>query len=422
MKKIKIILAASFLFLGVFAKNAIANESFSEKKSEFGIIKQLIDKNENDIASQATFLKPQLSHKFIYGLNVNDEYQTTDRKDEFKDTQSNAYLMSSLQFHKNFSMNGFLTFSRSDQASESSRRNRLESGGGDRSFENEGLAIEELNITYDDQKYAVIVGKFDLNFGSAWRWDRGIWAHHIAQNYRQQEKLGISGIYRAGDLKKTGSYQFGYSIFTNDRKNLDNAIITERDSDAKSDSAPGSKRSLESYLASVDIQFDFGELEKLSYHFAYINSAVNAKTSTVTPNKIADENGYVLGMHYHVPLSLTLLSDNLILDWMVEYASLKNLDGNADISENYFTSNLITKFYRDWNITLSHSKRRNSYYGQYGFDQNLTEASIGYVFGKNIIFDKLVFQLGYKNQRDNLEARTETKNGFGGLIRLYKIF
>lgn len=426
MKNLKNLLITSvcafFLVLGSLTKNAIANGNLAVRNSEFGIIKHLVDENEADIASRENVSKPQFTNKLIYELNFNDDYQTTDRKGEFKDTRSYGYLMSSLQFHKHFAVNSFLTLERSSQSSENTRRSHLPNGGGDRSFENEGIAIEELNITYDSKKHAVILGKFDLNFGSAWRWDRGIWAHMIAQNYRQQEKLGLSGIYRAGDIHTTGAYQFGYSVFTNDRKNLDNAIITKRDSNSKSDAAPGSDRSLDSYLATVDIKFDFGKLEKLAYHFAYINSAVNAKTSTVTPSKIADEKGFVFGMHYQLPLSNNFFSENLLLDWMVEYASLKNIDGNSDVSENYFTSNLITKFYRDWNITLSHAKRRNSYYGQYGFDQSLTEASIGYELGQNRLFDKLLFQLGYKNQRDNYENITETKNGFGALVRLYKIF
>ena len=336
MNIMKVFLTASFfacfVVLGSFAKNAMANESSAVKNAEFGIIKQLVAENESDILSQETFLKPKLRNKLVYDLNFNDEYQATNRKDEYKEIHSNGYLTSSFQFHKNIAVNSFLKLERSTQSSETNRRNTLNNGGGDRSFENEGIAIEELNITYDGKKNAVILGKFDLNFGTAWRWDRGIWAHKIAQNYRQQEKLGLSGLYRAGDIEKTGSYIFGYSLFTNDRKNLDNAMITGRDSNSKSDSAPGSERSLESYLASVDIKFDFGKFEKLSYHFAYINAAVNAKTSAVTANKIDDEKGYVLGMNYHVPLSTNLFSEKILLDWMVEYVSLKNIDGNSDVS------------------------------------------------------------------------------------------
>lgn len=384
----------------------------------FGIINQLILKKSDEIlAQEGEVFKPKFSNLFIYDVSLNDEYQSTNRQNEFKEIGSRGRLNSSFNFAKNFSANAFLRFSQARQALEDSRRSALPNGGGDRTFENEGLFVEELNLAYEGKKHALVLGKFNPNFGSAWRFNRGLWVYEIAENYRQREKLGFNGIYRLGDSKKTGRYEFGYAFFTNDRKNFDNSTITSRDSRHKSDAAVGDTRSLASYVGSLDIDFDFAPKERLTYHFAYENLAVNSRASAVTPAKIADQKAWVAGMNYKYPVK-----DFLVLDGLLEYASVKNFGGNADAQQDYFTGNVIARFSSNWRVTLGYAKQHHAVLGGDSYDKNSSEISFGYEFGKNAFFDRLILQAGYRNQRDNFKTSLESRNSLGALVRYQKGF
>ncbi len=383
-----------------------------------GIIRQLVSQGSKDSEKKdEEDAKVELKSFLTYDVSLNDEYQSTNRKDEFKDTRSRIRLNSTFNFAKNLSLNGSFRFSRSNQASENSRRNALPNGGGDRAFENEGLFAEELNFVYDGKKHAVVLGKFNLNFGTAWRFNRGIWIYNIAENYREREKLGLNGIYRAGSSKTTGRYEFSYALFTNDRKNLDNSTITKRDSAHKSDANPGDTRSLQSYIGSVDIDFDFSAKEKLAYHFSFVNLAVNNRVSQVAKNKIAEQKAWVAGMNYKYPVN-----ENLLLDGLLEYADIKNFNGNADAKQSYLTGNIVAKIYNNLNMTLGFARERQSVIASDSYNKNLTEISVGYTFRNSDLFKKLLFQVGYKNQRDNYKTSIESRNSVGFLVRYQKEF
>ncbi len=394
-------------------------ESFAAKENNFGIFRSLISESAEEIESrESSISKVKFDNSLVLSVFANDEYQSSNRKDEFLDTRLRGRLNSYLSLSNHFLLSGFLRMDTMNQSLETARRNALSSGGGDRSFENEGVFAEELNFAYNGKKHAFVVGKFDLNFGTAWRFNRGIWTYSIADNYRQKEKLGLGGVYRMGVSKKTGRYEFSYAFFTNDRKNLDNSVITGRDSTHKSDGVPGDSRSiLQSYVAALDIDFDFAEKEKLNYHFSYLNLAVNERSSSIAPAKISDQKNWAAGINYKYPVA-----ENLLLDALAEYAVVKNLGGNIDASEKYLTTNVIARFNQNWNLTLGYAKQHNAVVETSSYDKNLSEISVGYEFLKTAFFDRLLFQVGYKNQRDNYKTSLESRNSFGGFVRYQKNF
>jgi hypothetical protein len=401
-----------FLVVASFSGEALAQNGDIKP----GTLKQLIEENfEEPVIEEkkSQQFKPTLINRLSYDLRQTDQLQASANQSSKSEGTSKGRLFSTLQFYNNFSLNSLVKIQQVNQASKDG--DNISGTTNSRIFKNNGAFFEELNLVYNSKKYAVVAGKFDLDFGSAWRWNRGIWANTIAQNYQQTEKLGLSTIYRRGDSKKTGLYQFGFAAFTNDRKNLDNSIFVTRDS--SSGTAPGDVRSPKSYLASLDINFDFAENEKLSYHFSYLNLAVNQRASLVAPAKIADQKGFAASMNYKYPIS-----ENFSLDNLLEYVALKNVGGNSDNSVNYFTGNTIMRFYQNWNITLSYADQHYSQVQAYGYNKNLSEISFGYEFNKNNFFDKLLFQIGYKNQRDNYKTSLETKNVLGALVRYQKTF
>ncbi len=394
-------------------QNAVQNDDAKE-----GAIKTIIDEDGMvDLQKTLQIFLPKVSNRLIAGLSFDDNYQSTNRKNEFKSTSGSAKLFSTFSFSQNLFLKTYFSLSESSQASERVRRNQLPQGGGDRSFENLGISMQEFILGYNGKRTAIVGGKFILNFGNAWRWNHGIWTYDVANNYKFSEKLGINAMMKAGNLKKTGHYNFGFAAFTNDRKNFDNSVITNRDSASRSDAKPGDTRSLESYLASLDINFNFDKHEQLFYHFAYANLAVDGRQTSVSQDKVGDQKSFVANMMYRIPIR-----ENLKVETLLEYAKTKNLGGNSNIFEDYLTIGISGKIYRNWNLTLASAEHRNIEVGTNGTNRNVSEISVGYEFYKNAFFDKLLIQVGYKNQRTNRKTSLESDNVFGAIMRYTKNF
>ena len=401
MKNSKQLLSAFILiFFGV------VSHLFAYDDIKPGTFKKLIDGKHEDYFSDDS--KIRFRNEIAYDINFDNNYKSTNRNDEYKSTKSIGRLYSSLNFAKNLSINSTAYFERIAN----------DVVGKDRTFDREGLYLRELNVVYDNKKHGFIIGKFDLNYGKAWNFNRGIANHELAQNYRAGQKVGFGQILRVGDLKKTGRYQLSYALFKNDRKYLDNSIVTKGNNSSKEEALPGDENLFKSYVTSADIDFDLGNEKKLYYHFSYLNSAINEKHSILADkNKIDDQKSFVLSMNYVYPFN-----QDFILDSLIEYVGVKNYQGDADISERYISANTILKIHKNYNLTLGHSTRQNVQAQSFGFDENITEVSFGYDFLESKFFDKLSFQAGYKNQRNDFKTSLETKNSLIALVRYQKRF
>lgn len=361
----------------------------------------------------------------IENLNSND-YQNTNNSEEYVNSTAKVNFISKAVFHhKWFTEVNF----RLEQVKPQSLE--LKDYGGEAAY------LREARFGYEDRDMMLFAGKFRPFFGIAWRngrndWidheennqeqfdysnTRGLWTDYIANDYAQTEKLGLGGVVKSGNAKTVGKYELGLSAFTNDRKNFDNSHINNRISATKSDALPGDTRSLKSYVASLDVSFDFAKDEKLFYRFAYINLGVNSLASSVNPNKVADQKGFSAAMNYQYPFS-----NNFNLNGLAEYVSMKNVGGDSDVGDNYFSSSLVGNIYQNWNVTASYASHDNSHIDQNGFDQNVAEISAGYRFDKNAFFDSLLIQTGYRNLRTNNHIQVDTKNTVGILIRYIKNF
>lgn len=370
-KLVKKFLIISFVLFSVNSKTAFALDMTN------GAWKNLNDRYDQSMGSDEVF------SGFINSrLYYNDTYQSNKRASEFKETFVASRMGLGLQLYPNLFLKSVLILEKMPQASETARRSQLPSGGGDRSFENEGAFLDELVLNYNYKRFSVLAGKFTPNFGDAWRRSNGIWVNELARTYEYDEKLGAGVIQRAGNKNTIGEYVFGFSAFTNDRKNFDNSIITKRDSESKSDGVVGDTRSLQSYVASMDIFYEFaGEKkseEKLSYHFAYSNLAVNERQNTSNiPAFLGDQKSVAVNMHYEHPFS-----DNFLLDSLVEYVNIKNLDGNILASENLLTINLTGYVYSDVYLTLARATDQRKEFGTNGLDSYINEISLGYKLEK----------------------------------------
>ncbi len=360
-------------------------------------------------------------HSRIYAENFfEDRYQNTKSNEEFKISGTRFDIVSQAFYNKNwFAYFNYRIQEDPIQQSEAQRINNANQSAGDKFFENHFGLTRELYVGYENDDFRIYGGKFRTAFGRAWFLGRGIWTQDLAINYMQLENLGFGGVVKAGNEKTAGKYEFGFSAFTKDTKNLDNSQITNRDSFNKANGDAAHERSLGSYTANIDVNFDFSENEKLFYRFAYTNLKVNSNqaVSRIQANKIEDQQGFAATMIYQYPLL-----QNVELDYLAEFVDMKNVNGDADISDQYFNTSAIFNLRKNWNLTFGYASKRNIIHGENGEDQQFSEISAGYSFFNNLLFDKLQIQVGHRHLRTDLKTELDKKNSYALMIRYIKWF
>lgn len=188
-----------------------SSKDFVEKPLE--ITEEAVEQSKVKTEDKKDESSMRISHLLISSINLNNDYQSTDSINEYKSTSGNLKLLSEIELNKNFFVRSYFNMTESKKAPDVVM-------SGDRFFENMGVRLEELNVGYQSNKVTALAGKFLLNFGNAWRWNKSIWLTNVASNYREAEKLGATAFLKLGNSNKTGRYHFGFATFTNDRKIL----------------------------------------------------------------------------------------------------------------------------------------------------------------------------------------------------------
>ena len=381
----------------------------SKKKTELLAKPLIIDED----------IKPKIfRNRIIADASFIDNNQNNNINNNFTDTNGNIRLISSLDITKHFELNSFIRMGRFDSPNQSARRVNSAHGGGDRTFENTDIIIGELNLKYTHQNSAIIAGKFSGNFGTAWRWNRGIWIHKTPSQYSLNNKLGFTAVQKVGNAKTVGLYNFSFGLFTNDSTNLDKTLFHKIAIESSKQSKAGDTKKLDSFNLATDIIFDFANNEKLSYHLAFASLNVNSKRSSLPVNILKRQNGWVFGINYNNKLKKDLDFENVI-----EYAKINNVDGNSNIDDSYFSVNLITTFVKKYSLLLGNSNKNSKRYLGKSFRENTSEINIGYDFTANKVFDRLVLQLGYQHYVNKTTLNTKQSfNSLGCLLRYYKNF
>jgi len=361
--------------------------------------------------------KLKITNRLIADTTTTNNFQSAEQRNEFRDITGALRYYSTIQLNKNFEIYGLARLARLDNNSDIARRENYNKSGNHRTFENLGINLSELSLKYSNGNNSLIAGKFTTNFGTAWRWNKSIFVHTIPQNYALNEKLGLTAVTKYGNIKKTGLYNFSLSLFTNDRKNFDNSLLHRKNSDTKSQAIAGDTRGLSSMTLATDINFEFTEKEKLSYHIAYSRLGVNKNATTVALERLKKQTGAVLGMNYKFPIQ-----ENFDLETILEYANIKNINGDSNISDKYFTSNLILKCYSNYSLMIGNSNNRTKNLVSSRQSRNITEINFGYEFNKNKFFDKLTTQIGYYQTLSRLTTMHNKEKSYALLVRYFKNF
>jgi hypothetical protein len=369
---------------------------------ENGVWKNLNEKYQQTLDNESV-----VSGMIFSRIYHNNTFDSDSRNNEYKDTHLKTRLGKNLKISDHLSLKTVAKF-------ENIANSQSNADGTNRFFENEGVFLDELVLGYDYKKFSALAGKFNPNFGDAWKINNGIWINEIAkESYEQSEKLGIGLIKRAGDQKTFGEYVFGSSLFTNDRKNFDNSIITKRDRNPKRFGNAGDTRSLESYILSTDIYYDFGNDEKLSYHFAYSNLAINDRNNiSNVAEKIDDQKSFVANINYKYPIN-----ENFVLNNFIEYVKINNLGGNSEEDSKVLTCNLTAQLYKDFAITLGFAKEQKFEVNDNGLDRSIGEISFAYKFDSlHKSLKGFSIASGHKNSSVNNKASNIKNNSFGAIL------
>jgi hypothetical protein len=353
---------------------------------------------------------PNTNKNLVSGYLLNrvyydNTYQSENEQQKYQNTSLNTKLGLNIKLNNGFVVRTVAKFENTPKSEKDLGSNQF--------FNNQGAYVDELVLNYNYQNISVLAGKFATNFGSAWVINNGIWVNQIAKYYEMDEKLGLGLITKFGDKKTIGEYVFGFSSFTNDRKNLDNSIFIKRDSATKSEALVGDTRGLQSNVFSADIYYQFSKKEKLSYHFAYSNLAINKRQNQSNIlTKIDDQKSFALNINYEYPIN-----KNILIDGFVEYVNINNLGGDIDSQSNFLTTNLTT-YFNNFYLTIANAKEQKFKIGTNGVDYNINELSIGYKFDDlRPILKGLSFAIGYNQKLIDYKTNQVKSNAVGMLLK-----
>jgi hypothetical protein len=231
----------------------------------------------------------------------------------------------------------------------------------------EGLVVEQLKAHFQNDDAKLFFGKFNPSFGSAFREEKriGIFTTDFTKDYELREKLG------AGFSALLENSEIEFSLFSNDRTALNEAMLNKRDIN-NIDNIAGDKSSYSISMKGKDL---FG-VRDLVYNIGYRNLAVKNIDGK------NDEIGVVGGLEYKLPIDSKFLFIPFI-----EVASIDNLGGKKNRDALYTTIAFVTK-YKNWTASISSIKRDIKHRNEYDDTKDSQmQYSIGYEISNNIIVD-----------------------------------
>ncbi|MCH8998811.1 MAG: porin [Proteobacteria bacterium] len=253
----------------------------------------------------------------------------------------------------------------------------------DRYFEDHGLFAEQLYLLYEQDRFSLHGGKFNLPFGVAWDRAPGVYGTDVAEAfYEQVERIGIGGTLNFGGDGIGGSgfgeHRLSVQTFFLDTTFLSESFGTNRGRTRVSDGGVSNTEDFSSFAVSLD-GGDFPDLPlELNYHLglAYQDGGVGASD---------DELGIAVALYGGIELG-----PKLTLEPIVEYVHFENA-GGARQDRDIFTAG-ASLVQGPWNLALSYSGVRTDPEGsQPDRDVDQFQVSSGYSFDFGVDLD-----IGYK--------------------------
>ncbi|MGE0716925.1 MAG: hypothetical protein AB7P02_15900 [Alphaproteobacteria bacterium] len=276
---------------------------------------------------------------------------------------------------------------------------------GDRFFGDHGLWLDQLNIAWETDDFALFAGKLAPRFAFAYDKAPYIYGRDFVEDYETTEKIGAGGTLKLAP-EGWGTHALTATAYFADATPLSNSAFSRPRFDDPRTDRPGRLRrrdggvgntgSLDSWAISLDGQ-KMPWAEGLEYTLGW-RFQKRGRTERF------DEQAFAAGLAWEIDLG-----HDLTLTPLVEYVAIDKLDG-ADTRARYATG-ALTLAWGPWSAATSYTSRRLRLYGEEvgTRDDRLFQLTLGYTFDFG-----LGLYLGWKNQKvDGVTSDTV------GLMALY---
>jgi len=256
-------------------------------------------------------------------------------------------------------------------------------------FDNHGLYISELGLSFSNDAVTVTGGKISPAFGLAWDVAPGFFGADVAEDYELGEVIG--GSIEVPFELSGGEHALTASVFFADTSVLSNSTITKRGRTNLSDGGAGNTEKLNNFA--LQIAGAFGDTE-YNLSFRQLSAGVG---------DVGDETGASLGIQHSFDVNgndLTVLG---------EVARFENFGGTAD-DVTYGTLGVAYTNDR-WTFSTSFTGRD----GVAGSNDLLASVGVDYDFGNDLTASFGLSRFNEANQKANTVALSVYKAfSFGG--------
>lgn len=256
-------------------------------------------------------------------------------------------------------------------------------------FEDHGVAVGLLALTWDGDSYWISGGKGRANFSIAQSLAPGIWGSDIASDrIKINGRWGLAGSY-GFDLGPFGDHALEGSTFFADTTVLGQRFGSSRGRLSLSDGGPSNTESPQSFALALD-GTNIAALPGLRYHVAGVRQKVDrlndASGDPLPSSLVGDEWRTAAALVWNN----LALSEQVAVTPMAEFVHFWNARGLKGRSESYLTA--AAEFFLDqWSLALASTYWRVADPGTASTDNVQVNLSGGYLFESGFGLD-----LGYR--------------------------
>lgn len=259
--------------------------------------------------------------------------------------------------------------------------------GDDRIFDDHGLLMEELHLTYATDRFSVFAGKFAPNFGIGWDVAPGVYGTDFGEaGYELAEQIGFGGTVTFAN-KRIGSHTLSASTFFADTTVLSQSAMNNRGRTRLSSGGPGNTEDFSSFAVGLD-GGKIAALPGFGYHIAFVSRADGAGSTD-------DETGIAIAGMYSFSVGPIGVSP------FIEYVHFDDLGGTNGDEIDFLTTSLELTW-KKWNLAFSRTGRDTDFASGTDTDDHLVQISAGYEFEFG-----LGINLGWKTTEEaNIDSET----------------
>ncbi len=331
-------------------------------------------------------------------IHLDDVFEADESDEEISEAYTHSHFETGYRFGNGFAINANIELE-GEAAGHSHGGDGNEANGNNRFFDDHELIVRDLNVTYDNETFGVIAGKFTPVIGFDYHLFPGVYGYQSIEEYAVREKIGVGGNLKlnAGDF---GRHRLDVSTFFADTTFLSDSLLDERNRTDKSDGGVSNTEDFSSFAISVGggdfYSLDNNIVEGISYRFGFAHQGAGEGDEE-------DETRYSASLQYEHDFTADL-KGRLIGEIM----HIDHLNGEKPHDRTYFTSGLELTW-KQWNFgtTWTHINNRNPEEADEAIDGDIFQASVGYTFDIGIGLG-----IGYRMQ----DEEGEEKHRIGALI------